>query len=699
MLIIGLALLVADCVTPPTATPQAVVLPTAMPTVAGLLPSKTPVPTSASTAVPASATVPSATILPTKMPTATPTRVTPVATEGARLIYRKSVNGQPVLVIVSAEGTGSRTLPLPSGAAVETLAQSVSPDGRWLAFYTGSAEQREKSDLALNLMDLASGQTRLCTRLLSADYPQNFRQAADLLDKQGIKLVEGIDQAQILAEAFMNGIDALAWSPDGHYLAFAGQMDGPSSDLYVHDLQSRATRRLSDGLEQIQSITWSPDGKWILHGSANLVGEGMDIHYYAAAVEGGGLKTLPSSISGIRGWLSPSTYLLTRMSNGPAGTHLLQSVDIETGASKTLWPGTYSSFAHDPVNGVLAVTGAETVGAQTPLALFQVDLSTGKWRKIGEGMSSVEFIGTGDNRFIATSAGKAWFVKADGSLVSTKFSASRVNTSPRLRYGVALGDQLQVYAWGNDLVREIKLARPASALDQIIWRTDAPGLFFKFGSELYALNLTDGQATLVDGSISPAPGKVDAVFAAPADIGPQAIWEIPTRFNAEFDACLSAKKGPRACLIGAMQTLGASPRAVEFTRLAYGDAYMTSFQEYGAVDLAEVIFHPRPYDILRYVLVNGTPRIVYADNDLGRIDITQDPAYPALAHKYPKLMIRESLHHFERMERLGQDGQRFIFNYELVDGCQMCRMGSTALVAFDFRAGQFIGTKLLGLQE
>ena len=231
----------------------------------------------------------------------------------------------------------------------------------------------------------------------------------------------------------------------------------------------------------------------------------------------------------------------------------------------------------------------------------------------------------------------------------------------------------------------------------------APGLFFKFGSELYALNLTDGQATLIDNALYstrvPAAGQVDAVFAAPADIGPLAAWKVSTKFNAEFNACLSATKEPRACLIATMQTLGAGPQAVEFSRLLYGDAFMTSFQEYGAVDLAEVIFHPRPNDILRYVMLNGTPRVVYAADDLGYLDLTHDPAYPALVKKYPKLTIWESLHLFERMDRLGQDGQRFIFRYELVDGCHNCRMGSTALVAFDFRAGQFIGTKLLSLQE
>jgi Tol biopolymer transport system component len=173
------------------------------------------------------------------------------------LIYRKSINDQQSLVIVDADGKGRKIQPLPDGAVVKSLANAISPDGKWLAFYTGS-DGRDPYDLALNLMDLSSGQTQLLVPLLSADHPDNFRQAADTLAQQGITLVEGINQSvipQFLRDAFLRGIDSLAWSPDGRYLAFAGQMDGLSSDLYVYDIESRTVERLSDGPEQIQSIT------------------------------------------------------------------------------------------------------------------------------------------------------------------------------------------------------------------------------------------------------------------------------------------------------------------------------------------------------------------------------------------------------------------------------------------------------------
>jgi hypothetical protein len=184
----------------------------------------------------------------------------------------------------------------------------------------------------------------------------------------------------------------------------------------------------------------------------------------------------------------------------------------------------------------------------------------------------------------------------------------------------------------------------------------------------------------------------------PASIGPEAVWDAPR--DSEFADCHFSSASPLECVASVMQDSGASPQAIEFTQLLQGHAFMISFAEYGTVDVARVIFLPRPNDIFQYVLANGTPQIVYATEDLGSIDITHDPNYPALVQKYPELTIWESLNGFEGTEPLPQGGQRFIFSYDLVDGCHICRTGSSAFVAFDFdHTGQFLGTELLHLKE
>ncbi len=428
-------------------------------------------------------------------------------TGGPYLMYKKNIDQHEVIIIMDADGSGRKTLPLPAGAIVSDLAQAVSPNGKWLAFHMGSAEERtaDRFSLTLNLMDVATGQTQPITSLLSSDYPENFRRAADEFARQGIVIVEGADPsivASFLQEAFISGIHALAWSPAGRYLAFAGQMDGPSSDLYVYDTETRAMMRLSDGPEQIQSITWSPDGKWILHGSALTRGEGTPINYHAAAPDGSSVKTLSSSILDIHGWIGPATYLQSRATNGPAGLFDLRSVDIETGEVKPLWGGTFRSFAIDPENQRLAIDGFESVGASGAPALYLVNLADGDRRRIADRVSRVEFLGAGDQRFIYDTiegdSRHTRFLMADGSTRDTGFSASRVSVSPDRRYLLVIGEEFKVYTVDDVLVRTIDLPRSAQSVEEVIWRPDSAGFFFTIGSELYAANLLAREAYRVD---------------------------------------------------------------------------------------------------------------------------------------------------------------------------------------------------------
>lgn len=660
----------------------------------------------------ASCTIPAPTLAPVSaVPTETASRGTPTPAEvptvsadatpvpspamsGPYLIYRKNVDGQDTLVIMEADGKEHRDQPLPTGAMAENLANAVSPDGRWLAFHTGSAESPSEAgrfDLALNLMDLSNGQTQWLTFLLAADYPDNLHTLAGELAQQEIPLPEDIDPSLILRDALVYGIRALDWSPDGRYLAFAGQVDGLSSDVYVYDREVQAVRRLSDEAGQIQSITWSPDGRWVVYGSAHCVGAGAEIQYAAADVDGSTVRTLSSGVIVPWGWLGPSTLLQMDAVN-----QVLQSIDVETGTVRTLWNGQILSYALDPANDVLAIVGADPAN-QVASGLFLIDLSGGGNLQVAETASSVKFIGIQDMRFIATIGGRSCFVMADGTAVETGFGASRVQASPDLRTIAVLGETMEVYSGGNHLEREIALPGPASSIEQVIWRPDAPGLFFTLDSEMYALDWLSGEVQCVDEDV-PGRWEMDAVFSRPTDIGPDAVWDNPA--DSEFADCHMTADPPITCVVAVMQAADASAQAITFTRLLEGHAFMLSFTECGIVDVTQVIFLPRPSDIIQDVLINGTPRVVYAATDLGHVDITQDPLYPTLVQQYPNLTIWESLHRFERMELSPDGGQRFIFRYDLVDGCHICRTGSSAFVAFDFdRTGQFLGTEFLYLEE
>ena len=230
-------------------------------------------------------------------------------TKGPYFAYFQEIQGIRRLVLMDADGMGRKVIELPeainsSFAIVQPPDPDMdllSPDGHWLAFYTGSAGDYNEmpaqgvSDLTLNLLDLQTGEQQVVTRILSEDYPNNFVQAA-------AKLNDEYKTPESLYQAFQYGImSAIAWSPDGRYLAFGGQMDGLSSDLYVYDVQTSSIQRLSSGDQELQWIDWSPDGKWILHGSLFAVGAGMTYDVYAATLNGASAPYLSTSPMGQRG--------------------------------------------------------------------------------------------------------------------------------------------------------------------------------------------------------------------------------------------------------------------------------------------------------------------------------------------------------------------------------------------------------------
>jgi len=67
-----------------------------------------------------------------------------------------------------------------------------------------------------------------------------------------------------LLQTFEMGIYSFAWSPDSRTLAFAAQMNGLSSDVYLYDIETGAVQQAEESLQSVTGIRWSPDGKKIV---------------------------------------------------------------------------------------------------------------------------------------------------------------------------------------------------------------------------------------------------------------------------------------------------------------------------------------------------------------------------------------------------------------------------------------------------
>lgn len=188
----------------------------------------------------------------------------------------------------------------PAGEILRWGAGGLSPDGQYLAYYSGhldsltdlSAVPAVPQQIDLNIMRTADGRIVFQQSLLNKDYPQNFLQAADfLLANPPVEIAsQGFasrnDLAANLLAAFTNFIYANNWSPDGHVLAFASGADGPSSDVYTYNLETSVVTRITDGPSEVYKIIWSPDGNWILNSGIYNVGEGMCGTWYLSAANG-----------------------------------------------------------------------------------------------------------------------------------------------------------------------------------------------------------------------------------------------------------------------------------------------------------------------------------------------------------------------------------------------------------------------------
>jgi Tol biopolymer transport system component len=465
-------------------------------------------------------------ILPTEtlIPTATP--YPPLSTNGPYFAYLRKTEKQATIIFLDSNGIGRNEILLPDDISRQMYdVNNLSPDGKWLAYYTGVPDNfkypydfppQGPYDLALTLLNLETKESKLVTPLLSKDFPDNFQQQVDIFtstEMPGELQIPDENIALELYRSFLNGINTVAWSPDGRYLAFAGQMNGLSSDLYVYDMETQKIRQLSSGSEEIQWISWSPDGKGILHGSTYVVGMGMECRIYIADLDGKSVRYLSEGMicNPPRDWLDDNTYFENENENGTGDFHL-RSVNTQTGRITMYWEGSFGTYAIDAQKGYILLNAlADTYPNPTSdfeEGLFLIEINTRRKARVLDGYDWYhQYFGLGERIFIALAfdEGKPnYFLKKDSTLMLMENDYDIVLVAPDQQHWVGINDKAFVFSADDTLIREInfrKTSRDTSRVEFVTWSPDSSGFYFQFQRSdhpLYFVSLLSGDPILID---------------------------------------------------------------------------------------------------------------------------------------------------------------------------------------------------------
>ncbi len=430
----------------------------------------------------------------------------PLSPTGPYLAYfSKTSSDTRELTILNHDTSGRKRIALPKEAEINLVYKSLSPDGEWLAFHTGSAELSGKFDLALNLLHIPDGKIFTITKLLSPNYPNNFDELTQyLIDKDPYYAgAENIDDVKkVICELFSMGIKGFQWSPNSRFLAFSGEMDGPSSDLYIYDTQDLSINRLTDGLGQMTGeINWSEDGRWILHSSTNSpIGIQWTPEIYAVSVDGSETREIVTSMSSK--WISKDTILLSEQANG-LGKYNLRTYNIDSNKLTILWAESYNDYAVLG-DGSVAVCIGQDIN-QTPEPGIYIIQSYGQRRFIPANYaecSQLSYRGNNAHLLVfedpyqgyhgVSKDGEITRIRAEGgiNIISPDYNWMLItcHSSKRENCPLDLFDENDKY------IRSLVSAQ----IQEIIWRPDSVGIYYYSVKHLYYLSILDGEPIVID---------------------------------------------------------------------------------------------------------------------------------------------------------------------------------------------------------
>lgn len=437
----------------------------------------------------------------TAIPTATP--YPPLQTDGPYLLF---THDNKNFTIMDADGSGQKQFQLPNDGYVHDLNSAVSPDGKWLVYFTGSKD--EPHDLTLNLLNLSNGSSQIISHLIASNFPENlepvtetvqvFESDTDCFSNMSCKI-------GLVESAFKSSIENFAWSPNSQEIAFAAQIDGPSSDIYIYKLADSSIRRLTNDLENIYSIEWTPSAEKILYLNS-LPGRIYTSRTLKIADPKSKSVQNPKSIyEGAfwrkHGWINENSYLISSGGEG-ASDQYFQYINVETQQFKTIWPYTAEYIVIDRTNEKIALTTIPSgyLDNEPKEGTYTLSID-GNYSKITNDLF-VLYEAFRESQVLGWRNDQIYSISLDGNITligpSEWDQHQRPIASPNQKWILLLENKSKITLYLVDTYKQIKAWNIDEYIYRISWRPDSLGIFLSTETHIYYLPIQNGEPILLD---------------------------------------------------------------------------------------------------------------------------------------------------------------------------------------------------------
>jgi hypothetical protein len=181
----------------------------------------------------------------------------------------------------------------------------------------------------------------------------------------------------------------------------------------------------------------------------------------------------------------------------------------------------------------------------------------------------------------------------------------------------------------------------------------------------------------------------DAVHGQPAGqpaqlsiaFGPSEVWQPSSAAVQQLHACTGQSF---TCVRMVMQQNGASQQAIAFYQLTAW--FLIEIQESGVVQIGTILNPWAANENQQYALLGGVPAVIFPNDGAASLasSLPRNPTYAAIQSAHEDAMYWPFGPRIAGVETSPEGGQRFLFDYEVLNGCHACAILAHVRIAFDF---------------